>query len=123
MTLRERLRTVNDRRVSKLHIPQWGCDVHLRELSAAQRDIFELHWLSRQDRNGEQSRAMIAAMALVEEDGTPVYQELGEGILDLMNKNGEALSLISAHVMRDNKFWETGAEEVAKNSAGDQPAS
>jgi hypothetical protein len=123
MSLREKILAANDRPIIRLNIPEWGCDVFVRAMSGAQRDVFEQFWSKRNEEGTDEARARLAAMVLCEEDGKSVFETVGDGTLNLKDKSATALDRIFNTVLDQNKIGAGGIEEAAKNSESAQPAS
>jgi hypothetical protein len=89
MTTREYILQTRDRPATALYIPEWDTTVYVRPLSARQRDRLE----------GQQARdpytdvrARVAMMAVVEEDGRPMFDE--SDLSAVSERNSRALDRI-----------------------------
>lgn len=78
MSLRETILTSSYAKLRPLHVPEWGCDVYVKALTARERDQFEIEMddLKAAGRNRlENIRARLVAKTLCDESGTLQFSE------------------------------------------------
>lgn len=109
MSLRDQILSVEDLPRKRLHIPEWGCIVNIRTLTARERDRFE----------GQQSRdpfadvrARLAVACLCDDDGKAIFAEAD--IPALSAKSSRALDRIFAVSVQLNGISKADLEELKK---------
>ncbi len=98
-------------------VPEWGGAVRVRTLPATERDAFESA-VAAGRRNGRfmpNFRARLASLAVVGEDGKPLFSE--EDVASLGRKSGKALDRVADAAMRLAGLSEEGQKEAEGNSA------
>lgn len=68
---RDTILTVAKPRIEKVEMPEWGGDVYVREMSALERDQFDMHLA--EDMNVRRARGFITCVC--DEQGTPLFSE------------------------------------------------
>ncbi|MDT3395432.1 hypothetical protein RKE29_01995 [Streptomyces sp. B1866] len=96
-------------------VPEWGGTVRVRELPGTERDKFEAQFVGKDGRSVraeglEGFRARLAAAAIVDADGRPVFRSAAE-IKRLGEKSATALQRVCDVAMRLSKL---GAADVAE---------
>ena len=114
MELREQLRRqileANDRPVKELPIPEWGCTVFIRTMSAGERDRYEAAHLANPYLD---ARARLAAETVCDEAGNKLFSP--EDVAALSQKSCKALDRIFAVAMRHNGVSKEDIDELKKN--------
>lgn len=112
--LREHILKTKDCESEKLYIPEWDCDVYVKQLSAREQDNFEAN---RFDKNGKEKimglRARFVANCLVDKDGNKIFSE--DDIERLSDKRGSVLNRIIDKCVEVNRITEEDLERLAKN--------
>lgn len=111
-SLREQILAADDLPREAVEVPEWGLTVWVRTITASQRDAFE-GALSK-DQFAD-VRARLAAYALCDEDGSPLFTDAD--IKALGQKSAAALTRISEVAMRLNAVTTKDLDELEKNSA------
>jgi len=106
-----------------VEVPEWGGEVRVRAMTAAERDAFEASIL-RQTKSGVQVemvnlRARLCAMTIVDEDGKRIFSD-GD-VAELGKKSAAALQRVFDVAMRLSKFGNEDIQNLAENLKNDQP--
>ena len=125
---RDAILGASDIKTEEVPVPEWGGTVLVRGLTAKQRDkaeaaMFQLHG-SVTNKNGPDMRmsmagvrALMAAMAIVDEQGNRLFSDADAEILG--EKSGAALDRVFAVVTRLSEFSDGDIEELVGNSGAD----
>lgn len=120
-SLRELILAADDAQVVPLPIPEWGCTVHLRVLSGADRDRFE-ESCQEDPKTGRKRlgnfRARFAVLALCDEKGHRLFADADVDLLG--KKSAAALSRILEAGMKLNLLTVADVEELEGKSASGQ---
>ena len=106
-----------------VEVPEWGGEVRVRAMTAAERDAFEASIL-RQTKSGVQVemvnlRARLCAMTIVDEDGKRIFSD--SDVAELGKKSAAALQKVFDVAMRLSKFGNEDIQNLAENLKNDQP--
>jgi hypothetical protein len=106
-----------------VEVPEWGGEVRVRAMTAAERDAFEASIL-RQTKSGVQVemvnlRARLCAMTIVDEDGKRIFSD--SDVAELGKKSAAALQRVFDAAMRLSKFGNEDIQNLAENLKNDQP--
>ena len=106
-----------------VEVPEWGGEVRVRAMTAAERDAFEASIL-RQTKSGVQVemvnlRARLCAMTIVDEDGKRIFSD--SDVAELGKKSAAALQRVFDVAMRLSKFGNEDIQNLAENLKNDQP--
>lgn len=110
MLSRDQILSADDRKRQEVGVPEWGGSVHVRVMSASERDKFEAAFLADKSKD---VRARIAAYVICDEAGAPLFSEAD--IPALGAKSAAALDRVFSVAMRINKLSDRDIEELAKN--------
>jgi|SRR5215472_9525365 len=109
MTMKDYILSIDDLPRRPVLIPEWEMTVYVRTLTARERDRFE----------GQQARdpyadvrARLAVMAMVDDEGRPVFDE--SDIPALSAKSSRALDRIFAVAVRLNGITKEDLEDIKK---------
>lgn len=96
---RQDILAADDLPVAEMEVPEWGGWLRIKSLSAAERDWYEASMVEQSGKRGQrmnllQARAKLCALAIVDDEGKPLFT-----MRDL-----EALGAKSAAVL--NRVWE-----------------
>lgn len=108
--LRESILTADDLPREAVEVPEWGLTVWVRTISASQRDAFEGALAKDQYLD---VRARLAAYALCDEDGSPLFTEADIKALGM--KSSAAISRIADVAMRLNAVTPKDLDAIEKN--------
>lgn len=108
MNLRDKFLTIADLPVKVVDVPGWG-PVHLRTLSAAEAD-----YLVSTDETGARLCALVATLAVSDEDGEKVFSN--KDVEALTAKSPRALRAIFDAVLEMGKVTEETVGEAEKKS-------
>jgi len=103
--------------VAELEVPEWGCWVRVRTLTAQERDNFETEITQRNGKdvrtNTRNIRAKLVAATVVDEAGVPIF---GLGDVDsLGQKSAKALDRVFGKAAELAGMREADVEELAAN--------
>lgn len=116
---RQDILTASDIVREQVDVPEWGGYVYVQSLSGAERDALEAGMI---DNAGKKNwevrlnnfRARMAAMAIVDEDGTRLFDE--KDVAALGKKSGAALDRIYSVAQRLSGMSDEDVEELLGNS-------
>lgn len=117
MGLAEEILALDDRKIVEVEVPEWGGrKVRLREMSAADRDSYEVENLEarEQKRPAKQVRARLVALCLVDEDGKRVFSDAAD-IEKLGAKSAKALDRLFWKARELNILEEDQVKSAVKN--------
>lgn len=110
----EHISKCDDLKIEKMHIPEWKCDVWVRQLSALEQDDIES---KRHNKDGTpvilNLRARYVTMCLVDEDGNKIFTE--KDIHILSKKAGSVINRLIDKCSELNRLTEEDLENSAKN--------
>lgn len=112
-SIRDQILNADDLPTRALEVPEWGCTIHLRSLTGAERDGFE-GWLADQKRSPRDLRARFAALVIGDEKGERVFTDAD--IPRIANKSARALERIRAEGMTWIGYTEEEIKEIEGNS-------
>jgi hypothetical protein len=114
MELRDELRSkileANDRPNRALPIPEWGCTVYIRTMSAGERDRYEAAHLANPYQD---ARARLAAETVCDELGNKLFT--ADDVAAISQKSCKALDRIFAAAMHHNGVTKDDIDELKKN--------
>jgi hypothetical protein len=108
--LRAKILEANDRPNKALPIPEWGCTVYIRTMSAGERDRYEAAHLANPYVD---ARARLAAETVCDELGVKLFS--AEDVAALSQKSCKALDRIFAVAMAQNGVTKADIDELKKN--------
>lgn len=113
----EDILAIQDTKVVKIEIPDWGGHVYIKQLSAFEQDKFEAD--SRGPNGGpnlQHMRARLVAAALCDKDGNKLIKDDGKStIAKLSLKSGAVLNYIIDRITEINRITTEDLEKIAKN--------
>ena len=110
MSLKEKILAAVDLPSEPVAVPEWDCTVHMRTLTAAQRDKFAES--CERDKFGN-VRARLVSLSMTDETGQRIFSD--KEIDALGGKSGMVLDRLFAVASRLNGFSAKDAEELEKN--------
>jgi hypothetical protein len=98
-------------------VPEWGCDVHVREMTGAERDAYEAETYQVSGKtvelNRQNARARLLVRCLSDEQGKRIF---GDDDADVLGtKSGAVLDRLYVIAQRVNKLTAKDLEDAAKN--------
>lgn len=112
---REQILSNSDLKTEIIDVPEWGGEVRVATMSGFARDRFEASVTGKNGGvNTQNIRAKLAAATIVDEHGTPIFDE--NDIAKLGKKSCAALDRIFATAQRLNLITDQDVEGLAKNS-------
>lgn len=113
----EQILSADDRQTMEVDVPEWGGTVLVRELGGSDRDRFEA-FMRKAKETGEYYgfRAMVASMAIVDEDGHTLFTQ--KHVQALGQKKAAALDRIVDKALSLSGMDDESVAELEKNSAG-----
>lgn len=94
----------------KVEVPEWGGEVWVRAMTAAERDRLEAAVL---DGKTASIRALVAAMCMVDERGERLFGD--QDVEALARKNAQALDRVFQVARRLSRMREADVEDAEKN--------
>jgi len=115
---RDAILSASDIKTEDVAVPEWGGTVRVKGLTAAQRDVFESQVMTTRGKdvsvNMAGIRSLLASMAIVGEDGTPLFSKAD--VKALGEKSGAALDRVFEAVTRLSGIGESDVDELSGNS-------
>lgn len=114
---KDQILAAQDIRFETVAVPEWGGEVRIRSMTAADRDDYE-QWLIEQT-GGDTSkrlynmRARLVALAIVSEDGERLFND--DDVAALCKKSASAMGRIFDAAMALNAIAAKDVEALAKN--------
>lgn len=114
---REQILAANDVKTRVVEVPEWGGSVIVRGLTSLERDRAIARMMNDKNqvdlnRLGE-FRVMIAAMAMIDEQGNPLFTEKDVDLLG--KKSWSAIERISDAVLELSGMTQASLEQLEKN--------
>ena len=114
---REQILAANDVKTKVVEVPEWGGSVIVRGLTSLERDKALARIMNDNNqvdlnRLGE-LRVMIAAMAIIDEQGNPLFTE--KDVTALGQKSWSAIERISDAVLEISGLTQNALEQLEKN--------
>jgi len=111
---KDEILNAQDLKTEVVHVPQWGGDVIVRELTTAQRNEVYKYIADNRESAVGRFQPMVVRMSVVGEDGHPVFSEDDEAAL--AGKSSKAMDIVFAACCRTTKLRRADIAETAKNS-------
>lgn len=107
-------------RVERVEVPEWGDAVHLRELTAGERDLYEGASIEAKGMaKWRDVRAKLLSLSLCDEQGVRLF---GDGdIQQLSTLPAGIADRLWEKALKLNRMTKDDVEALEKNSASDQP--
>lgn len=124
MSLRDEILQSDDLEKEQVHVPEWGVDLWIRSLTAAERDAYENEIVKISD-EGETEydpsnmRAKLVARSVVDEDGQRVFRDAD--VDRLGGKSGKALDRLFSVAQRLTGITDEDMDELVGNSGSARP--
>lgn len=118
---------VKDTVIEKVTVPEWGGEVCLRSITAAERGIIEAAAAAYKDSKGKDASfartftVKILSMALCDEDGKRLFTD--DEISELAKKNAKVVARLAEVAQKLSGFAKEDIQELEKNSPNVQPES
>jgi len=120
MTLtRDQIFAIDDIKIEKVNIPEWGGEVWVKGFTGAERDAFEISIMEFREGKKpklvlENMRAKLCVMTVCDEKGNRIFKD-GD-IPALGKKAAKALSVIFDKAQELNGLSDEDVEKLSKNS-------
>lgn len=115
---KEQILAAHDIVTETVNVPEWGGEVRVRGLSAAERDQFEDRIVKREGKRSRviltDIRARLTAICMVDEAGGRLFSEAE--VAALTQKSAAALQRVFEVAQRLSGLTDQDAEELEKNS-------
>jgi hypothetical protein len=125
MSLKDKIRSAQDRKAEKVAVPEWDCELYVKALSGKELEEYEFSTTNIDDKgkvslNPVDVRAKLLARAIheVAADGSVggrVFDDTQEDLAALSSKSGEVLSRLAEIAQRLSGIGRK-AEEVARKN-------
>lgn len=121
---RDQILGASDIQTEDIEAPEWGGTVRVRGLTAKQRDEYESSLVVTEGKGKSQTqrinmrnaRARLAVMAVIDEDGNPLFAD--SDVFVLGEKSGAVIDRIFEAASRLSGISETDMDELTGNSSG-----
>jgi hypothetical protein len=116
---REAIVAVDDLKIERVTVPEWGGEVLIRTMNGLERSQFDSDIIV--ERNGERDVdkqrffSELLSRTLVGEEGSRLFAS-PEEVRQLMGKSGEVLTRLGQVALRINGLSRESQEEITKNS-------
>ena len=110
---RDQILAKDDLKRKKVHVPQWGGDVYVRIMTAAERDAFEQKYFLSENKDLVGIRAHLAATCIVDQDGNNIFSEAD--IEELKKKSAAAVETVFKAAESLNALSVDSVDELEKN--------
>jgi hypothetical protein len=107
MTLRDQILSAADRPTRAVEVPEWGCTVHVRTMSAADRERIETGG------DKDRWRERLLAACLTDDQGAPIFTPADAAALS--EKSGPVIVRLARVAIDLNAIGEDQVEQ-AKNA-------
>lgn len=106
-----------DRKVETLNVPEWGGDVCIRTLSAADRDFYSgsIQATEKEKPNVANFRARLVARCLCDPEGNPMYPDPEQGAKTLGAGNSAIVERVFQACRKLNAMTDEDLEALEKN--------
>lgn len=103
--------------VQKVHVPEWGGDVHVATLRADERDTLEMRLIDlKEQKDGAGIRAYIVATCLCDENGRRLFaMELEQAAAAIGQKAAPGVQRVFNVASKINGITSSDMEELEKN--------
>lgn len=116
---REAILAVDDRKLERFEVPEWGGVIYLRVMTGTERDAWE-QGIGRgagQEVDGLMAIALLVAKVVADADGNRLFSD--DDVELLKGKSAPALMRVWARAQRLNALTDGDVEALVKNSSGD----
>lgn len=125
---RDDILKVQDIKVEKIPVPEWGGDVYVKGMTGTERDAFESSIVSAKGKNTSVNmsniRAKLAAQSICDETGARLFTDAD--IKELGTKSATALQRVFEVAQRLSGIGDEAMQELAgdlqENPLGDSPS-
>ncbi len=112
--LRDLILNADDRKLEKVHVKDWNCDVYIKRLSGTEQDEFDEANRGKDGKlNFKYARARMLQVALVDKDGKHIFTK--DDIAKLSTKAGAVLNYLIDKAAALNNITDADLEGMAKN--------
>jgi hypothetical protein len=114
MGLKEQIKAASVRKPLKVHVKEWGFDVHVRVLSVGERDAWELAWIDIRSKGMEKFhnfRAFYLVRTLCDEHGARIWKD--DEISEVADLDGAVMGELFDIAQKHNKLTEADVVELA----------
>jgi len=113
MLNKEQILTANDFKIVKVYVPQWKGDVHLKTMSAYERDAFEAEIIEQGKVKYENIRARLLVRCICDEQGNLLFSSTDSDALG--KKNAGAVQLLFNEAKKMSELSDEDVEQLRKN--------
>lgn len=119
MLSRDQIFAIDDSRIERVEVPEWGGHVYVRMLSGTERDAFEAATVTRKGKGKTETnlvnmRARLAVLCVCDESGKRLFADADATALG--RKSAAALDRITDVALRLNGMTEESVEDAEGNS-------
>lgn len=114
---RSAILAAQDLPITPLDVPEWGGTVHVRTMTGAERDAFELSVTKSKQKDGTFDirglKARLVALTLCDDEGSRLF---GDDALDALNgKSAKVIDRLFEEAQRLNGLGKEAVEELVGN--------
>lgn len=113
MDLATAILAANDLETVAVEVPEWGVTVHVRGMTARERDAFELTYMDGGETGRQNFRSRLACLTLCDADGKRLFSF--DDLEQLSGKSAAAMQRVFDASMKLNGFTDSDVEELAGN--------
>lgn len=114
---KEQMLAVNDSKIKKIYVKEWGGDIYIKQMSGKEQDELEKQ-MSESDKTKSftNRRARYLALFITDKDGKRFFDINNKQEMDLLSeKSGKVLNYIAEEITKLNGVTEEELENIAKN--------
>lgn len=101
----------NDAQIEKVIIPEWGGDVHVKMMTAGERDVFEFY--AEENKVSRNIRAALLAFTICDKNGNTLFEPKDAPALG--KRSSVAVNRAFKISSRLNALFQADIEELEKN--------
>jgi len=110
---KEQILAADDMGLLELEVPEWGGSVHIRVMTAGERDSYENEWMVNKSKGVDDFRAKFLQRVLCDDKGELLFTV--EEIAKLSKKSARVVTKVWNAAMKHNALTDEDVEELAKN--------
>ena len=108
----EQILSADDMGLKKVHVKEWGGDVHIRVMTVGERDQYERMWIGKREVGIENFRTQYLARVLCDDSGALLFTR--EQVAVLATKSGAVMGRLFDEAMKHNRMTEEDVQDLGK---------
>jgi hypothetical protein len=109
----EQILSADDMGLKKVHVKEWGGDVHIRVMSVGERDEYERMWIGKRELGIANFRTQYLARVLCDDSGALLFSR--EQVAELATKSGAVMGRLFDEAMKHNRMTEEDVQDLGKD--------